>query len=136
MKIPVKKATFQISFIQCGNWHSTNLLSEGLFIEGSQEGTTAVITFFLDTSINQRTRDKESSTYLDSLTLAEKIEDFQYLTISDDTIISVLSSKVKNLSSKVKCVLDITVKPSGDKKQFVIQPSVSGEVKLTRVIPK
>ncbi len=133
MKIPVKKGTFQISYIQCGDWRSSNLLSDGLSIEGSQEGTTAVITFFVDTSVNQKTRNKETAAYLDSVALSEKIDAFQYLTISDDKIISALSSKVKNLSSKVKCMLEIKLNNDGTAKKFTIQPSVSGEVKLTRV---
>lgn len=133
MKIPVKKGTFQISFIQCGNWSSGNLLSDGLLIEGSQEGTTSVITFFIDTSVNQKTRNKETASYLDSIKLVEKIDEFQYLTISDDKILGVLSSKVKNLPSKTKCILDIKLNVDGLVKKFVIQPSVSSEVKLTKV---
>ncbi len=134
MKIPVKKGTFQISFIQCGQWSSTNLLSDSLLIEASQEGATPVIIFFMDTSINLKTRDKEGVSYRDSIKLTETIDDFQYLTISDDKVIGVLSSKIKNMPSKIKCVLEIKLNAEGLTKKFNIQPSVSGEVKLTRVV--
>ncbi|QHT66052.1 hypothetical protein GXP67_04895 [Rhodocytophaga rosea] len=133
MKIPVKKGTFQISFIQCGRWYSSNLLSDGLFIESTQEGASPVITFVLDTSVNQKTKNKETSSYLDSVALAEKMDEFQYLTISDDKIISGLSSKIKNMPSKIKCMLEIILNVEGASRKFVVQPSVSGEVKLTKI---
>lgn len=133
MKIPVKKGTFQISFIQCGRWYSGNLLSDGLFIESSQEGANPVITFVLDTSVNQKTKNKETSSYLDSAALTEKIDDFQYLTISDDKIISGLSSKIRNMPGKIKCMLEIILNAEGTSRKFVVQPSVSSEVKLTKV---
>jgi hypothetical protein len=133
MKIPVRKGTFQISFIQCGSWYSGNLLSDGLSIEPGQDGTTPVINFIIDTSINQKTREKETSSYKDSIELQAKIEDFQYLTISDDKVLSVLASKIKSLPAKVKCVLEITLDKDGTTRKFIVQPSISNEVKLTRV---
>jgi hypothetical protein len=133
MKIPVRKGTFQISFIQCGSWYSSNLLSDGLSIEPGQEGTTPVINFIIDTSVNQKTREKETNSYKDSIELQAKIEDFQYLTISDDKVLSVLASKIKSLPSKVKCVLEITLDKDATTRKFIVQPSISNEVKLTRV---
>ena len=133
MKIPVRKGTFQISFIQCGNWYTSNLLSDGLSIEPGQEGTTPVINFLIDISVNQKTRNKETNSYTDSLELQSKIEDFQYLTISDDKVLTVLASKINSLPSKVKCTLEITLDKDGTTRKFIIQPSISNEVKLTRV---
>jgi hypothetical protein len=133
MKIPVRKGTFQISYIQCGDWRSSNLLSDGLSIEPGQEGATQVIHFLLDTSVNQKTRNKETGSYIDSIELESKIDNFQYLTISDDKVINALASKIKNLPSKIKCVLEITLSADGTSRKYVIQPSVSSEVKLTRV---
>jgi hypothetical protein len=132
MKIPVRKGTFEISYIQCGDWRSNNLLSDGLSIEPGQEGSTAVITFILDTSINQKTRNKEGSSYVDSLALEQHMDKFQYLTISDDKVVGALTSKIKSLSSKVKCVLEIILNAEGSKQRIVIQPTVSNEIKLTK----
>lgn len=136
MKIPVKKGTFSISFIQCGSWYSSHLLSDGLSIEPGQEGATPVITFLMDTSINLKTRNKETNSYLDSIELQQKIEEFQYLTISDDKVIQVLASKIKSLPGKTKCVLEIIFKSDGTSQKFAIKPSVSNEIKLTRVEKK
>jgi hypothetical protein len=133
MKIPVRKGTFQISFIQCGDWRSSHLLSDGLSIEPGQEGATPVINFLIDTSVNQKTRNKETNSYLDSIELQTKIEEFQYLTISDDKVIQALASKIKSLPSKTKCILHITLSPDGTSRKFGIQPSVSNEIKLTRI---
>ena len=133
MKIPVRKGTFLISYIQCGNWRSSNLLSDGLSIEPGQEGVTPVINFLMDTSVNQKTKNKETSSYTDSVELPAKVDEFQYLTISDDKVISALASKIKSLPSKVKCVLHITLDKDGTTRKFTVQPSISNEVKLTRV---
>ena len=133
MKIPVRKGTFEISYIQCGDWRSSHLLSDGLSIEPDQEGTTPVITFLIDTSINLKTRNKETTSYLDSVALQEKIDAFQYLTISDDKVLQTLSSKIKSLPSKTRCVLEIILAGDGTSKKFTIKPTVSNEIKLTRL---
>jgi hypothetical protein len=133
MKIPVRKGTFELSYIQCGDWRSSHLLSDGLSIEPGQEGATPVITFFIDVSVNLKTKDKQARSYSDALELEAKIDEFQYVTISDDKVLHTLSGKIKNLPNKIKCVLEIILKSDGTSRKFDIKPSVSNEVKLTRI---
>jgi hypothetical protein len=135
MKLDIKKGNVPVSYIQCGSWSSTNLNSDGLSMEISQEGGKSIITFHLDTSINQKTKNKETSTYLDSMQIIDRADDFQYLTFSDTAIVRMLSPRMPLFQNKdkTKCLLEIKLNSEGLTKKIAVYPSVSNEVKLTKI---
>lgn len=135
MKLDIKKGNVPVSYIQCGSWSSSNLISEGLGLEINQQGANSTFTFLLDTSINQKTKNKETITYTDSVKLMESIDDFQYLTFSDTAIVRMLSPRMQHFQNKdkAKCLLEIKLNAQGLTKKIAVYPSVSNELKLTKI---
>ena len=135
MKLDIKKGNVPVSYIQCGSWSSGNLISDGLGLEINQEGPKSTITFLLDTSINQKTKNKESTPYTDSVQLVEHIDDFQYLTCSDTAIVRMLSPRMQHFQNKdkAKCILEIKLNAEGLTKKMAVYPSTSNELKLTKI---